>query len=280
MKDYAHAFRSASSTLLHSGYAIVRAGGLVEASLDETFEEADRFFARDEPEKQRFARPDILEGYRSFGAEFSRDASRPDLNETISFFLRNQTRDDVAGWRASNSLHGALWRIAPFYADLAESILRSLRAVLNPDGDLVDVAECSYLQLNHYRPGLETRDLLQDAHEDGHLLTIVTARQPGLEIEVDGRFEPANLSRDELLVMPGSILTLMTGGLIPPLVHRVRNVPGLRARASLMFFANANVTNAPRAWLPANDGRYPDIGKATVQSSQMFGLSSIEAVAR
>ena len=280
MKDYAHAIRSASSTLLHSGYAIVRAGGLVGASLDETFDEADRFFAKDGDEKRRFARPDILEGYRSAGAEFSGEASRPDLNETFAFFLRNQSRKDIAAWRADNPLHGALWRVAPFYAELAESILRDLRAVFDPDGDVVDVSECSYLQLNYYRPGRESRDLLQDAHEDGHLLTVVTSRQPGLEIEVDGRFEPARLSRDELLVMPGSILTLMTGGVVRPLVHRVRNVSGLRTRASLMFFVNANVTNAPRAWVSAEDGSYPDIARATIESSQMFGLGSVEAVAR
>ncbi|QZN98862.1 2OG-Fe(II) oxygenase family protein [Chenggangzhangella methanolivorans] len=159
-------------------------------------------------------------------------------------------------------------------------MLDDLRDAVDPEGDRIDAAEFSYLQLNYYRPGRETRDLLQDAHEDGHLLTIVTSRQPGLEFEVDGRFEPANLAPDELLIMPGGILTLMTGGLMQPLVHQVRNVPGLRKRASLMFFVNASVANPPRAWIAARDGTYPDIRQATIESSQMFGLGSIGALAQ
>jgi isopenicillin N synthase-like dioxygenase len=108
----------------------------------------------------------------------------------------------------------------------------------------------------------------------------VTSRQPGLEIEVGGRFEPVALARDEALIMPGGILTLMTGGLMPPLLHRVRNVVGVRTRASLMFFVNASVINPPRAWAPAADGTYPDIRQATIESSQVFGLTSIEALAQ
>ncbi|WP_020180406.1 2OG-Fe(II) oxygenase family protein [Methylopila sp. M107] len=280
MKDYANLVRSASSTLLHSGYAIVRMGPLMQACLDEAFDEADAFFAKEPSEKTRFARPDILEGFRTFGAEFSGDETRPDLNETFSLVLRNQSRPDIAVWRAVNPLHNALRRAAPVYASLANAVLDDIRNAFDPEGDRIDAAAFSYLQLNYYRPGRENRDLLQDAHEDGHLLTVVTSRQPGLEIEVDGRFEPANIGRDELLIMPGSILTLMTGGHLRPLVHRVRNVSGVRTRASLMFFVNASVTTPTRAWAPAEDGSYPDIRAATIESSQVFGLTSIEALAR
>lgn len=280
MKDFANTIRSASSTLLRSGYAIVRTGALMRVCLDKTFDDTHRFFAREPAEKARFSRPDILEGYRAFGAEFSGDASRPDLNETYSLVPRNQSRPDIAGWRVANPLHDDLSQAAPFYAALANGVLDDLRDAIEPEGDRIDADEFSYLQLNYYRPGRETRDLLQDAHEDGHLLTIVTSRQPGLEFEVDGRFEPANLAPDELLIMPGGILTLMTGGLMQPLVHRVRNVPGLRTRASLMFFVNASVTNPPRAWIADRDGTFPDIRRATIESSQMFGLASIGALAQ
>ena len=280
MKDFANTIRAASETLMHSGFAVIRAGGLVHACLDEVFAEADGFFARDTAAKAAFSKPEILEGYRGFGAEFSGQEDRPDLNETFSFVPRNQSRQDLAPWRSANPLHNALRRVAPFYCEVADGVLRGVRDAFDVEGDVIASEEFSYLQLNYYRPGHESRDLLQDAHEDGHLLTIVTSRQPGLEIEVDGRFEPASLGRDELLIMPGSILTLMTGGFVTPLVHRVRNVPGLRRRASLMFFVNASVTNPPRAWAPAEDGSMPDIRAATIASSRMFGLGSIEALAQ
>lgn len=279
MKDFADRSRSAASTLLHSGYAIVRFDADTFRLLDEAFDEAGAFFARAAADKVRFSRPDILEGYRSLGAEFSGSADRPDLNETFALMLRNMARDDLASWAASNPLHRALRDISLAYVSLADGVLEELRRAFDPEGDRIAAAAFSYLQLNYYRPGRETRDLLQDAHEDGHLLTIVTSRQPGLEMEIDGRFEPVRLARDEALIMPGSILTLMTGGLMQPLVHRVRNVPNVTARASLMFFVNASVINPPRAWVAAEDGSYPDIRQATIESSQVFGLGSIEAIA-
>lgn len=279
MKDFANIVSSAASTMLASGYAIIPTGSLVKVCLDETFDIADEFFAKDAREKEMFSRPDILEGYRGFGAEFSSEQGRPDLNETFSLVPRNQVLAEIGAWSGSNPLHGALKRLAPFYAQLADSVLDHVRTAFDPSGDRIHSQEFSYLQLNYYRPGRERRELLQDAHEDGHLLTIVTSRQPGLEIEIDGAFEPADLAPGELLVMPGSILTLMTGGLLRPLVHRVRNVGGLRRRASLMYFVNASVVEPPRAWIAAEDGSFPDIRKATIESSQMFGLGSIERLA-
>jgi len=145
-------------------------------------------------------------------------------------------------WARTNPLHLALRAAAPRYAALVDGMLEEIRRELNPRGDRVASAEFSYFQLNHYRPRGETRDFLQDAHEDGHMLTVVTSRQPGLEAEIGGRFEAVNFARDELLLMPGSILSQMTGGRVRPLVHRVRNHPGLAKRQSLMFFANAPVT--------------------------------------
>ena len=279
MKTWSSKTGSAASTLLHSGYAIVRVEPAFAERLDDVFRSAEIFFGLPAAEKADFARPDILEGYRTLGAEFSRTAERPDLNETFAMVLRNQARPDLADWPAANPLHRALRAAAHDYVELVDGVLENLRRAINPEGDAVASAEFSYFQLNHYRPQRERRDLLQDAHEDGHLLTVVTARQPGLEIEVDGAFEAVSLAPDELLLMPGGILTLMTGGAVQPLLHRVRNVPGVAERSSLMFFVNPSLTKPPRAWAPASDGSYPDIAQATIESSQMFGLASIAVVA-
>lgn len=270
----------AASSLLHHGHARIRADAATVAALDEVFRSADDFFAVAPKEKIRFERPDILEGYRRYGAEHSGPQDRPDLNETFSLVLRNMARKDIARWSDVNPLHRALRAAAPHYAALVDGVLDEIRHAFNPRGDRISSADFSYFQLNHYRPRVETRDFLQDTHEDGHLLTVVTSRQPGLEAEIDGRFEPVHFARNELLLMPGSILTLMTGGRIKPLPHRVRNIRSSATRASLMFFVNAPVTPAPRAWLASADGSMPDIGRATAECSKLFGLPSIEAIAR
>lgn len=280
LKKSSDQIHGAAVSVLEDGYALIRAdAGMVEA-LNRIFDSAGMFFARGQNEKRRYERPDILEGYRNVGAERSGPLKRPDLNESFSLILRNMARKDIVSWAETNPLHRALRAAAPRYAALVDAILEGIRCALNPLGDRVSSADFSYFQLNYYRPQSEQRDFLQDVHEDGHLLTVVTSRQPGLEAEIEGRFQAIDFAKDELLVMPGSILTLMTGGRIKPLPHRVRNVPGVAMRASLMYFGNASVTHAPRAWIAAPDGSLPDIGKASAETSQVFGLPSIEALAR
>jgi isopenicillin N synthase-like dioxygenase len=280
MKDSAVRIGSVAGELLDRGSALVKADVELVRHLDNIFGSASDFFALGRREKARYERPEILEGYRRYGAEYSGASNRPDLNETFSLVLRNNAREDIATWAKANPLHRALRDAAPRYAALVDGVLDEIRRALNPRGDRVSSAAFSYFQLNYYRPRAETRTFLQDAHEDGHLLTVVTSRQPGLEAEIDGRFQPVNFANDEFLVMPGSILTLITGGRVKPLRHRVRNLRSVSARASLMFFANAPVTRAPRAWVAAADGSMPDIGAATAESSKLFGLPSIEALAR
>ena len=280
MKDSEVRIPDLARELLHPGYAIVKGGAQMVGLLNEIFDSAGDFFARGPREKKGFERPDLLEGYRRYGAEHSGLRNRPDLNETFSLVLGNMAREDIASWSLTNPLHRALRSAAPRYAALVDGVLDEIRRELNPGGDRVSSVEFSYFQLNYYRPRAETRIFLQEAHEDGHLLTVVTSRQPGLEARIGGRFQPVNFASDELLVMPGSVLTLMTGGRIKPLPHRVRNVRSVATRASLMFFANAPVTRAPRAWAAAADGSMPDIGRATAENSKMFGLPSIEALAR
>ena len=280
MKERGSLVRDAARELLRRGSALVRIDPEMVDLLDAIFDSARDFFALDPSEKLRYERLEILEGYRRHGAERSGSRNQPDLNATFSLALKNMAREDIARWSKSNPLHRALRAAAPRYAALVDGVLEEIRLEINARGDRVSAEELSYFQLNYYRPRAETRALLQEAHEDGHLLTVVTSRQPGLEAQIDGRFQPVNFARDEILLMPGSILTLMTGGRVKPLPHRVRNLHGVATRASLMFFANTPVTDAPRAWAAAADGSMPDIGRATAESSKLFGLPSIEALAR
>ena len=84
------------------------------------------------------------------------------------------------------------------------------------------VGPSSYLEVNSY-DARSDRELLQTRHEDGHLVSLVVPDRTGLEMEEDGRMRPALTREGQMLAMPGSLLTAMTGGEIPPLYHQVRN---------------------------------------------------------
>jgi hypothetical protein len=62
-----------------------------------------------------------------------------------------------------------------------------------------------------------------------------------LELLVAGKFVTADIRDDELLVLPGSLLTLLTGGVVPPLYHRVRNNRQIKIRQSLLYFVNPSL---------------------------------------
>jgi isopenicillin N synthase-like dioxygenase len=110
-------------------------------------------------------------------------------------------------------------------------------------------------------------------------LTLVKSVEPGLEIEVGEHYHAVDLLPESILVMPGSILSLMTGNRIPPLRHRVRNASQLTDRASILFFVNPNLAAPPKAWFRSAlaEGE-PDIAQATRERSTAFGLPSIGKV--
>src|SRR5690606_33306531 len=82
--------------------------------------------------------------------------------------------------------------------------------------------EASVVQINSFgEPG--PRELLQTPHEDGVLATVIWTSAPGLEAVGGDAPIPLDTDPDEVLVMPGGILTVMTGGEIAPLFHQARN---------------------------------------------------------
>ena len=111
--------------------------------------------------------------------------------------------------------------------------------------------KASYLQINYCLPTPAERDLLQDKHEDGHMVTVLHATAPGLEI-YPGRaldeVKPMLPGPDEIVIMPGSVLTALSGGKIQPLYHQVRN-HGLDDRQSLMYFVNPEIDEPLFGWI-------------------------------
>ena len=257
--------------------------GLVRVTMDPPLQaETERadglaraFFAQATAEKRRFAAPAFVEGYREIGQEYSKAPDRPDLTESFSMWYRNRHREAILAWRAACPLHAGITRCADRLSALTADLLQAMAEAWSPDAPRLRFQKVSYIQINHYEPARHERELLQDAHEDGHLITLVRATAPGLEIGIGDRFVAPELAPDELLLMPGSLLTLMTGGLVPPLYHRVRNNRRAEPRRSLMFFVNPEINQKLEPWIRNASNAGVDIVARAIGAPNRFGLPTL-----
>ncbi|MFE5595631.1 hypothetical protein [Streptomyces sp. NPDC056549] len=86
-------------------------------------------------------------------------------------------------------------------------------------------------------------------------------------IETDAQMRQAAVGAGRLLVMPGSVLTAMTDGQIPPLYHQVRN-HGLKRCITTLFMVNPGLNGNV---IPYTGGAV-DIAALARTSGSMFGL--------
>lgn len=158
-------------------------------------------------------------------------------------------------------------------AGISAAILAALARHFGNEDDLAFRAASS-VQINDYAAGPEDRECLQDRHEDGHVLTLVHGTRPGLEIFVDGAPRASETAADELLVMPGSILSELTGQRIAPLFHQVRNLR-LPDRQSAMYFVNPELDKPVRPWV---GDRGDDLREMIRNRPNGFGLPAVPIV--
>lgn len=194
--------------------------------------------------KAGFCDPETLTGYRRVGIEYSRVPERPDLMESLSYCALYRRRLQA---RAEGAVHPAWLAAAATAAARIDPLLCAVMAGLAAgygrpwpaDDGASPFALASILQVNHYTRRLMTRALLQDSHEDGNLLTMLSADGPGLEVAAPaGGFVPVTPPAGQILVFPGQIVELLTGGAIRALHHRVARDPAIDRRHSVMYFGN------------------------------------------
>jgi isopenicillin N synthase-like dioxygenase len=130
-----------------------------------------------------------------------------------------------------------------------------------------------WLQINYYQPSTQTRTFLMDEHEDGTLLTLVTATEKGLEFRTDDN-RSGSISGDlnKLLIMPSEVLTLLTANKIKPLYHRVRNHPEIEKRFSVIYFVIPNERHYIAPWIENEFNQHIDIAKRSIENSLRYGL--------
>jgi isopenicillin N synthase-like dioxygenase len=264
----------AASDIVDQGYAVVKLSELDTERLQTAIATANRFFARPIEDKIVHGSTDHNYGYRPFGIEYSISPDRPDMNECFTVWSSRldlipnaekiqDVTDSFLGWRDS---------LAPLVKAILDEVAKTFAA-----GSAPEFEKASYLQMNYCLPTPAERDLLQDKHEDGHMVTVLHATAPGLEIYVNDEVQPMLPDRDEVVIMPGSVLTALSGGKIAPLYHQVRN-HGLDERQSIMYFVNPEVDAPLFSWIDSPDGSREDIREHVQNAPTMFGLPPVEAL--
>jgi isopenicillin N synthase-like dioxygenase len=275
-----NAVTKAAREILDQGYTVVKLDEIDSGNLHHAISTAVEFFQRPDDEKMAHGSADHNYGYRPFGVEYSVTPDRPDMNEC--FTLWSSRLDLVPNAADIPELTQAFlsWRdsLAPLVTAVLDEVAKTLGAAGAPPFE-----KASYLQINYCLPTPPERDLLQDRHEDGHMVTVLHSTAPGLEIFVGDEVVPMQPGPDEVVIMPGSVLTALSGGQIPPLYHQVRN-HGLDDRQSLMYFVNPEVDQPLYAWTGssgssgASGGVREDIRAHVQNAPTMFGLPPVEAL--
>lgn len=260
---------AAKNDVLEHGFAVVRLEAVEVRLLHAAVNAGREFFSRGIDAKLRCSSPDFNHGYRPLGREYSISPDRPDLNECFTiwndrtdlFHHAEEVDDLIRTWAAYR-------RMA---ADLVHSCVDEIAEYFRA-ATTVSFEAASYLQMNNYCDESNDRDLLQDLHEDGHLITLHYASGPGLEARLDGDIRPITIPPDALMLMPGSVMTELTEGALPPLFHQVRNLH-VPERVSLMYFVNPAIDRPIYAWTARDQA--VDLRDTIRRNPSMFGLVDV-----
>jgi isopenicillin N synthase-like dioxygenase len=268
------AIKAAARKIIDNGYAVVKLDDLGAQRLETALSTATRFFRRPLADKIAHGSTDHNYGYRPFGVEYSVSPDRPDMNECFTVWSSRLDLIPNAADIADVTEAFLAWRdsLAPLVQAILDDVAKTFYA-----GGAPQFEKASYLQINYCLPTPAERDLLQDKHEDGHMVTVLHATAPGLEIYVNDEPRPILPDHDEVVIMPGSVLTALSGGKIAPLYHQVRN-HGLANRQALMYFVNPEVDAPLYGWVDSADGSREDIREHVQNAPTMFGLPPVEAL--
>ncbi|HEX4694423.1 2OG-Fe(II) oxygenase family protein [Sphingomonas sp.] len=205
----------------------------------EIYRVATTFFSKPEQLKRLDACPQEFQGWRSLGGEFSVVPERPDLHE--SFWVTGTDGDHLFSRFSSEArrLHELLADYARQISGLERLLTAEIMRSLGVDGHAsFECVSRSDIQCLFYRPSThQDREFLQEEHEDAVYMTLTKADAPGLEVECKGgSYRPLSLQPNQIAVLPGEILSLMTGGFIRPLMHRVVRNASQEVRTTIGYF--------------------------------------------
>lgn len=240
------------------------------------FEAGRTFFGISADVKNQCGLPDEC-GYRPRGIEYSETPERPDEIESFTVTLRTGSFHRELQAEKARILYEQMILAIHVLEPIAEALtIRMANTVGRRDfGSLLrgGLRRWSRLQLNFSRPSQCDDGLIHDAHEDGNLVTLACATAPGLELQTGNRtFEPFPVFLPRIIVMPGEITWLLSGGEIQPLWHRVRPLADCTERLAILFFCDLNPV-ACEPWVRNHINSDVDIESRVLTSVTRFGLS-------
>jgi isopenicillin N synthase-like dioxygenase len=266
--------RNAAPVLESKGFLTLRLEVSTAAAVRDAFQGARAYFRQDTAQKASDQLPEDL-GFRPAGIEYSASRERPDVIESFSVSAR-WPQSATASSSEGRALHSLMTACLEPMEEIAEELAI---AVGNAIGgrryeNLLSGAlhRWSCLQMNYSRPaGLGSR-FIHELHEDGHLFTIACATGPGLQVRPnDGSLISLTAAPDEAVVMPGEIISLLSGGRIRPLYHCVRPEQELKERLALLFFADVAPEKC-EPWVVTDFNAGVDIGHRVHTNPARFGL--------
>lgn len=263
-----------AETLSSQGWLLLSLPHEAREAIGETYLTATTFFQYSSNVKNSNRLPDDV-GYRPPGIEYSQSPERPDPIESFTADLRSREAIRTLPSPIARKLYNQMLATIDVLEPLAESMVVKLARSYNKQNSsslIGALRRWSCLQVNYSRPSATQASFIHERHEDGHLLTVLSSNQPGLEIEISkDHFLPIHPSNDQVLIMPGEILWLLTGGEIRPLYHRVRPHPKCSDRVALLFFVDMD----PRfcdPWVRNELNESIDIGHRVLTNARRFGL--------
>lgn len=259
--------REISVQILETGYAKTTLSPSEIAKLRQAFEAGRELFAMPDEMKLVHMSADMNHGFRPMGVEYSQSKDRPDLNESFSMWYDRS--DLIPKAEEIGPLIGA-WNV---YREFLDSLVQAVAVTLARRfgaRKAVDFKSASYLQMNSYSYITEKREFLQDMHEDGHMMTVHYANAPGLEVKTGSGACALDIDRESILFMPGSVLTELTSGTVPPLYHQVRN-HRIVGRASLQYFVNPSLHEPVFRWGDPEEAE-TDLRSGICGNPSAFGL--------
>jgi isopenicillin N synthase-like dioxygenase len=255
--------------ILAEGYATARLDASDADRLAVLYQQATKFFALDAETRLRYSVPSRTTGYRPHGYAHSGYADKPDQNDSFLY------------WPQASKLppnDGGITGFLAAYEDYRQVAARITAELIDAlrkrygSGGATPFQKASVAQINSYgEPSDE--ELLQQPHEDADFLTVIWSDAPGLEAVFGERTLPLNFRSDEVAIMPGSVMTVMTGGEIQPLFHLVRN-HGITDRKSIMYFVSPDTESPIEPFVVTDYNRMTDIRQLVISNPENhFGLA-------